>query len=239
MQDVREEREEVDLISYYMNPPSKTTSSDPPGYVVRDAPWSGAQGGPPKKQPQQPKKPNHAPLSQPPDTSNIDDFPTIGAGISPKNVVWGQPRHGRWYHTVLDTQLELSTKSLFVLWLLFDVFCFVLFYFIFLVVFSSFICFACILFYSYCKCIFVHIAFSVYYFHKSKLVACFVSTKLHASKLFFLQVKILATPLGSKVQTHDVMSCQAFSISNICCHSYRRLVHFSRPKIPFNIAIVH
>lgn len=101
MQDVRQEIEEFDMISYYMNPPSKTPASEPKSsFVVRDAPWSNAQGGnnssrkPPPQQQQQHQA--HSPLSQPPDTSNVDDFPTIGAGSgAPKNVVWGQPRHGR------------------------------------------------------------------------------------------------------------------------------------------------
>jgi len=91
MQDVRDEIEEIDVISYYMNPPSKTPSSEPAGYVVRDAPWSTPQAS--SKPP--PKQQSHQSKSQPPDTSNVDDFPTIGTGASPKNVVWGQPRHGR------------------------------------------------------------------------------------------------------------------------------------------------
>jgi len=90
MQDVREEIEEIDLISYYMNPPSKNAAPEPAGYVVRDAPWSA--GKPKPSANQQQKQPAHSPHSQPPDTSNVDDFPTIGAGISPKNVVWGQQR---------------------------------------------------------------------------------------------------------------------------------------------------
>jgi len=97
MQGVREEIEEIDMVSYYMNPPSKTSSSEPSGYFVRDAPWSNKKGGNTHSQKPPPQKQSQAPMSQPPDTSNVDDFPTIGAGsgVSPKNVVWGQPRHGR------------------------------------------------------------------------------------------------------------------------------------------------
>ncbi|KAK3718445.1 hypothetical protein QZH41_014445 [Actinostola sp. cb2023] len=95
MQDVRDEIEETDLIKYYMHPPSKTSPTEPPGFVVRNAPWSAPQAAARSSQKPPPPQQTHQPLTHPPDTSNVDDFPTIGTGISPKNIVWGQQRHGR------------------------------------------------------------------------------------------------------------------------------------------------
>ncbi|XP_032233771.2 vigilin-like [Nematostella vectensis] len=90
MQSVKEEIEEYDAISYYMNPPSKTSPSPPPqaggqGFVVRDAPWNaqGGKGRPPKE------RDGHPP---PPDTTNTMDFPSIGNSVAPKTTVWGHRR---------------------------------------------------------------------------------------------------------------------------------------------------
>ncbi|XP_031553878.1 vigilin-like [Actinia tenebrosa] len=90
MQDIKEEIEEYDMVNYYMHPPSKNSSSEPQGYVVRDAPWSNAK---PKSTPAKESNHQEAQFPQPPDTFNALDFPSIGTSVSPKNVVWG--RHSR------------------------------------------------------------------------------------------------------------------------------------------------
>ena len=92
MQDVRDEIEQHDLVSHYMNPPSK--QSNQIGFVVRDAPWDNVQksgGGRQQKQTQPQSNTQDKPL--PPDTSNIADFPCIGSSTAvPRPTAWVKSR---------------------------------------------------------------------------------------------------------------------------------------------------
>ena len=90
MQDVRDEIEEHDLVSHYMNPPSR--QSNQVGFVVRDAPWDNVRKADGVKKQQQQAPPSQAqPL--PPDTSNIGEFPCIGsASATPRPTAWGPAR---------------------------------------------------------------------------------------------------------------------------------------------------
>lgn len=102
MQDVRDEIEQHDVVSHYLNPPSKQSSQV--GFVVRDAPWDKAQnadGGGRKQKPQrEQREPKPPPPQQsnkekplPPDTSNIADFPCIGSSTAaPRPTAWGPTR---------------------------------------------------------------------------------------------------------------------------------------------------
>lgn len=93
MQDVRDEIEQHDLVSHYLNPPSR--QSNQVGFVVRDAPWDNVRNsdsGKTQKQQQPPQQPaKEKPL--PPDTSNIADFPCIGSSsAAPRPTAWGPAR---------------------------------------------------------------------------------------------------------------------------------------------------
>lgn len=96
MQDVRDEIEEHDLVSYYSNPPSK--QSNQVGFVVRDAPWDNVQNSnsgrkQQKQQQQQSPQPSTKEKPPPPDTSNIADFPCIGSSTAaPRPTAWGPAR---------------------------------------------------------------------------------------------------------------------------------------------------
>ena len=92
MQDVRDEIEEHDLVSHYMNPPSR--QSNQVGFVVRDAPWDNVQKSDGfKKQQQQQQAPPSKEQPLPPDTSNIGEFPCIGsASAAPHPTAWGPAR---------------------------------------------------------------------------------------------------------------------------------------------------
>lgn len=92
MQDVRDEIEEHDLVSHYMNPPSR--QSNQVGFVVRDAPWDNVQKSDGfKKQQQQQQAPPSKEQPLPPDTSNIGEFPCIGsASAAPRPTAWGPAR---------------------------------------------------------------------------------------------------------------------------------------------------
>ena len=93
MQDVREEIEQYDLVSHYLNPPSK--QGNQVGFVVRDAPWDNVQksDGDKKQKQQAPPQPSTQDKPLPPDTSNIADFPCIGSSTSaPRPTAWGPAR---------------------------------------------------------------------------------------------------------------------------------------------------
>ena len=101
MQDVRDEIEQHDVLSHYLNPPSK--QSNQVGFVVRDAPWDNVQNSdsdrkPQKQQQQQQQQPLPPRQSvkekpPPPDTSNIADFPCIGSSTAaPRPTAWGPAR---------------------------------------------------------------------------------------------------------------------------------------------------
>lgn len=93
MQDVRDEIEQHDVLSHYMNPPSK--QSNQAGFVVRDAPWDNVRkgdGGRKQQPPPQQQSTMEKPL--PPDTTNIADFPCIGSSAAaPRPTAWGPARH--------------------------------------------------------------------------------------------------------------------------------------------------
>lgn len=91
MQDVRDEIEEHDLVSHYMNPPSR--QSNQVGFVVRDAPWDNVQKSDGFKKQQQQQAPPSKEQPLPPDTSNIGEFPCIGsASAAPRPTAWGPAR---------------------------------------------------------------------------------------------------------------------------------------------------
>ena len=92
MQDVREEMEQHDLVSHYLNPPSK--QSTPVGFVVRDAPWDNIPKADAGRKPQRAhSQPSTQDKPLPPDTSNIADFPCIGSSAAvPRPTAWGPSR---------------------------------------------------------------------------------------------------------------------------------------------------
>ncbi|XP_028393842.1 vigilin-like [Dendronephthya gigantea] len=88
LDEVRDQQEEKDLVSHYMNPPSKSNethskSRKPQEFVVRDAPWN-------KSSPPISPSPPPAVLNM----ADTEDFPAIGSGNKPfaAAVPWG-PRH--------------------------------------------------------------------------------------------------------------------------------------------------
>ena len=101
MQDVRDEIEQHDVLSHYLNPPSK--QSNQVGFVVRDAPWDNVQHSDSDRKPQQtqqqqqqqqpPSRQSTKEKPPPPDTSNIADFPCIGSSAAaPRPTAWGPTR---------------------------------------------------------------------------------------------------------------------------------------------------